>query len=223
MADQGTSFIPKSGARAVTRTRVTHRIYILSYVSYVVFFGTLFAVAGVYLYTSNIQRSLEGIKSQLIAERARFSSDEIENIKSLDRRLNTANQLLTESSAPSKLFADIEAIAASNVNFSGMKYAYLGNLRYELEITGQADEFNQVVWQRELLKNSPILQKATVSKYDYSVNGNDGQVSGDSVLTFLITDTSSTNSIPYTPDVEATSETVEINADTQGVNGGGGS
>ena len=217
MPDQSTSFIPKSGARAVTRTRVTHRIYLLSYISYIVFFGTLFAVAGIYLYASNIQRSLESLKSQLMTERSRFSTEQIEGIKALDRRLTMANQMLNDSSAPSKIFSDIELIVASNIRFSGMKYAYLGGNQYELEITGQAEEFNEVVWQRELLRNSSILQTATVSEYDYGVAGEDGQTTGNSTITFLITDTSPTSLIPYTPDVQPVEETVIIEGEVNNV------
>lgn len=210
MEGQGGSFIPKSSTRAPSRARVTHRIYVLSYISYIVFFGTLFAVAGVYLYGSSVSRSLEALKSQLVTERARFNDADIEAIKLLDERLSSTERLVNESSAPSRIFADIEAIVASNVRFSGFKYKYLPNQRFELAVTGRAEELNQVVWQRDLLKNTNILKDAQISKYDYSVAGEEGAQSGETTLTFIISDTQPTALIPYLPPAAPISTTSEM-------------
>lgn len=217
MEGQGSSFIPKSSARVPSRTRVTHRIYVLSYISYIVFFGALFAVAGVYLYGSNVARSLEALKSQLVTERSRFNNEDIEAIKLLDKRLSTAEQFVEESSAPSRIFGDIEDVVASNIQFSGFKYRYLSNRQFEIALTGRAEELNEIVWQRELLKNTNILRDAVVSKYDYSVDGESSvtTVSGDATLTFVISDTRSTALIPYLPPaLPASTTTDEIIIDT---------
>lgn len=217
MGGQGSSFIPKSSARvATTRTRSTHRIYILSYISYIVFFGTLFAVAGVYLYSSSITRNLESLKAQLATERNRFSTADIETIKLLDKRLNTAAQLVNESAAPSAIFADIEKIVASNIQFSGIKYKYLPNRQYELALTGRAEEFNEVIWQRELLSGASILKDAKVTKYDYSVAGEDATT--DATLTFILTDTQPISLIPYVP--EGSEETMATSTTTSTTEGG---
>lgn len=210
MEGQGGSFIPKSSSRAPSRARVTHRIYVLSYISYIVFFGTLFAVAGVYLYGSSVSRSLEALKSQLVTERARFNDADIEAIKLLDERLASTERLVNQSSAPSRIFDDIEAVVASNIQFSGFKYKALTNQRFELALTGRAEELNEVVWQRDLLKNTNILKDATVSKYDYSVDGEEGTASGDATLTFIITDTQSTSLIPYIPAALPVSTTSDL-------------
>ncbi|OGG85869.1 hypothetical protein A2392_00435 [Candidatus Kaiserbacteria bacterium RIFOXYB1_FULL_46_14] len=215
MEGQGSSFIPKNSARVSNvRTRGPHRIYVLSYVSYVVFFGTLFAVAGVFLYASSVNRSVTSIKDQLVTEQSRFSTSDIEMVKLLDLRLKNTEKLVNESAAPSKIFADLESVVADNISFSAMKYKYLPNGQYELALTGRAGDLNEVLWQKDLLKNAGILKDATVSKYDYSVQGESGGalVSGNTTLTFIITDTKPASMIPYTADVvetEASSTVVE--------------
>ncbi|OGG41342.1 hypothetical protein A2837_02365 [Candidatus Kaiserbacteria bacterium RIFCSPHIGHO2_01_FULL_46_22] len=203
MEGQGSSFIPKNSNRVSTvRTRGTHRIYVLSYVSYIVFFGTLFAVAGVFLYAASVNRSVMAVKDQLTTERSRFSTSEIESIKLLDARLTNAEKLVNESAAPSKIFEDLETVVADNVRFSAMEYKYLPNGQFELALTGQAEELNEVIWQQELLQNANVLKDAVVSKYDYSVQGESSEsaVSGDATLTFIITETKPTSLISYTPE-----------------------
>lgn len=212
MPDQNSSFIPKSGVKTVKRSQGTKQIYLLAYISYIVFFSTLFAVIGVYIYGATIDRSLENTKAQMVAERQRFAVSDIENIKQLDQRLSTAQRLLSESTAPSRIFPDIESIVASNIRFSGMKYELLVNNQFKIELSGEAEEFNEIVSQKLLLKNSPLLAEAEVVEYDYSVSGEEGSANrGDAVLSFVFSDTRDISSIAYVPPavVEETATTTE--------------
>lgn len=217
MPDQNSSFIPKSGVKTVKRSQGTKQIYLLAYISYIVFFSTLFAVIGVYIYGATIDRSLSNTKTQMVAERQRFAVADIENIKQLDQRLSTAARLLSESTAPSRIFPDIESIVASNIRFSGMKYELLVNNQFKIELSGEAEEFNEIVGQRLLLGGSPLLAEAEVVEYDYSVSGDEGSANtGDAVLSFVFSDTRDISSIAYVPpavveEVSTTTENVIIN------------
>lgn len=205
------SFIPKSGVKTVQRTRGARRIYVLAYISYIVFFSTLFAVIGVYVYGVTVSRSLTSLKDQLIAERQRFSVTDIESVKMLDKRLSTAQQLLQESSAPSRLFTDIESIVASNIYFSAMSYRQLPNRQFSIELTGRANNFSDIIGQRNLLGSSALLQDATVVKYDYSVGaGTGGSVLGAATLSFIFSDTRDLSAIAYAPGNASVSSVVDI-------------
>lgn len=200
MPDQGSSFIPKSGVRTVKRTGTARRIYILAYISYIVFFTTLFVVIGVYLYSASINSSLNATKNQLNLERQRFAVSEIETVRSLDKRLKVAATLLNESSAPSRIFSDIEKIVASNIYFTSMSYKVLPNKQFKVDLVGRANNFNQVINQRELLKNSEILEDATIASYDYIVANEGGSFNGsfeNTVLTFTFSDTRDLSLISY--------------------------
>lgn len=211
MPEENSSFIPKSGVKTVKRSQSNKRIYLLAYISYTFFFSTLFAVIGVYIYGATVDRSLSSLKEQMVAERQRFAVAEIENIKQLDRRLSTAERLVNESTAPSRLFPDIERIVSSDIEFSGLSYEQLPNRKFILELEGKADEFNQIVAQQQLIKGSGLLSDARVVEYDYSVSGEEGSsISGDAVLTFVFADTRDLSSIAYVPQEEA----VEIVAST---------
>lgn len=204
MSPEGTSFIPKSGVKTVQKTRGTRRIYVLAYISYIVFFSTLFAVIGVYVYGATVSRSLTSLREQMVNEQQRFSLEEIDSIKNLHERLSKAQELLNESSAPSRIFEDVERIVASNIYFSGMRYELMANRQFQIELIGRADNFNEIISQRDLLGNSTLLQEATVVDYDYSVGeGEASSVLGLATLSFVFSDTRDVSSIAYLPEAVA--------------------
>jgi hypothetical protein len=210
MPPQTTSFIPKSGVKTVQRTKTGRRVYLLAYLSYIIFFSTLFAVIGVYLYGASVSRSLASVTNELTTEQQRFSVTDIDTVKLLDLRLATAERLLAESSAPSRLFGDIESIVASNIYFSGMVYEQLANRQFQINLIGRADNFSEIVGQRELLGNSSLLQNATVVDYDYSVGEEAGvSILGSATLSFIFSDTRDLSAIAYTPAAETMSDVSE--------------
>lgn len=204
MPEQGSSFIPKSGVKTVQRVSSTRRIYLLAYISYIIFFSTLFVVIGVYIYGATVTRSLTTLKDQLVAERQRFDISDIDNIKLLDKRLSTAKTLLNESTAPSRIFSDVESIVASNIYFSGMSYRQLPNRQFQINLVGRAGDFNQIIAQERLVENGTILRNAKVVDYDYSIGeGTGGNLLGNSTLTFVFSDTRDLSAIAYTPSASA--------------------
>lgn len=201
MPEQGSSFIPKSGVKTVQRTRSTRRIYLLAYISYVIFFSTIFAVIGVYIYGATVSRNLTSIKESLAEEQKRFDVADIESMKQLEKRLELAERILNESTAPSRLLPDIEAIVASNIYFTGLSYTQLINRQFQIDLIGRAENFNQIVGQQQLVKNSSLLQNATVVEYDYNVGeGSEGSVLGNATLSFTFSDTRDLSAISYIPE-----------------------
>lgn len=200
MAEQTSSFIPKNSKRVERKVRTTKRIYLLSYISYVVFFGTLLLVVGVYLYDAQVQSELEAVKAQVQQERQRFApSDVISELKMLDRQLSLSAELLANSAAPSQVLSEIESITASNIQFTGLLYEYLPNRQFQITLTGLADDFNQILYQAELMNRSSLLADGQMVGYDYSLGGNEGEglQTSRTTLTFVFVDTSATSEIPY--------------------------
>ncbi|MEX2341236.1 MAG: hypothetical protein WD605_02860 [Candidatus Paceibacterota bacterium] len=196
MPEQGASFIPKSGVKTVQRIRGGRRIYILAYISYIVFFSTLFVVVGTYLYAAAVNRSLSSLKEQLAAEQQRFSVVDVEQIRQFDNRMNEASRLLEEASAPSRIFSDIESIVSSDIYFSSMTYEQLPSRKFQIELIGRADNFNQAISQRTLLKDSAILKDAAITAYDYALS-EEGAARGGAKLSFTFSDTRDLSVIAY--------------------------
>lgn len=214
MPEQGASFIPKSGAKTVQRNRGTRRIYLLAYISYIVFFSTLFVVVGVYLYAATINRNLTSLREQLSVEQQRFAVSDIEQVKTFDKRMSEATRLLEESSAPSRIFSDIESIVASNIYFSSMTYSQLPNRQFEIELVGRATNFNQLINQEDLLENSQLLKDATITSYDYGLGGGEGDLSGTASLSFTFADTRDLSIISYQPNASESTVVVSSSSAT---------
>lgn len=209
MPEQSSSFIPKAGTGPVRPTRGVRRIYLLSYASNIVFFSVLFAVIGIYIYAALVDRSLTEVKSQLETAQSRFSVNDIERVKKLDERLKTAATILNESTAPSELFAAVEKVVASNIVFTAMTYKQLPNKQFALSLTGQAEDFDQIIKQSEIIQDDDLLGGAKITNYDYSLAGDQDApvLTGQATLTFVFNDMSNISEISYNPTV--TEKTVD--------------
>ncbi len=208
MADSNASFIPKNTQRIQKRVRTTYRIYLLSYLSYVFFFGTLIAVIGTYLYAVQVNNGLKAIKTDFDTARQVFSESDIEGVRQLEKRLLTADQLLSQSAAPSRVFEEVEKIVAENIQFIRFSYEALPNQKAMLSLTGKAEDFNQILYQRDLMNGSLLFEAAPDLQFDYAAappeEEEDGTpieapVGGETTLTFIVSNEISTSLIPYQP------------------------
>lgn len=208
MVDSNASFIPKNTQRIQKRVRTTYRIYLLSYLSYVFFFGTLIAVIGVYFYAIQVQNNLESVKADLESARLAFSAEDIEGVRSMEKRLLVANQLLNQMAAPSRIFTELEKIVADNVKFIRFSYEALPNQQAKITLTGKADHFNQILYQRDLMNSSLLFADAPSITFDYAGSALGGEtaeteatpeITDDVMLTFVVNNDISTSIIPYQP------------------------
>lgn len=213
MADSSASFIPKNTQRLQKKVRTTHRIYLLSYLSYVFFFGTLFAVLATYFYAIQVSNELENVKERVSVARQQFSPTELKEIRALEQRLLLVTEMVNTLVAPSKLFADIEKITAENIQFIRFSYELLPNNKVAVTLEGKADTFNQILFQNDLLNSSSIFESAEIKQFEYagvpvSDSEVDPLVANDARLTFVFANEITSSLFPYTPLTPNNSETV---------------
>jgi hypothetical protein len=209
MADSSASFIPKNREKAQRRVGTTRRIYLLSYLSYVIFFGTLIAAVGTYFYAIKVKAELENSKTALEAARLQFNSADLDGVKSLEKRLLLAREFLDSSVSPSRIFKDVELIVAENIAFNAFKLEELPDKQYSVTLEGKVDDFNKILYQRELMNRSALLKDAKIVQYDYSTErGEEGDgASGlilpsgenDALITFVFSSTVLGSLFPYMP------------------------
>lgn len=172
MADNSaTSFIPKNSTRPKKKVRSTKRIYLLSYISYVLFFGSLLATLGVLFYSVQVDRTLDQAKASLQAEQDSFRTEDISRIRNLEKKLIVAERLLNELTAPSRIFQELEKVVADNIQFSSLTYTLEPNRRSSIALTGRADNFSQILYQRDQFNRSQILESADLVSYDFVTAG----------------------------------------------------
>jgi hypothetical protein len=126
----------------------------------------------------------------------------------LEKRLLIADQLLNQSAAPSKIFEEIEKIVADNIQFIRFTYDALPNQKAMLSLTGKAEDFNQILFQRDLMNSSLLFEAAPDMQFDYAGSALNeeadgeaaaGEVEPETTLTFIVSNEISTSLIPYQP------------------------
>ena len=130
---KGTSFIPKNPTRATVRPRGVRRVFILTYVAAIFFFGTIVAVIGVFVWNITIETKLEEQKSILSDERDSFDQAGLESIRDLSTRLDTAKGLLEKQVSILSIFDALEKTTLDPVQL--LEFTYERKVRL-LEVWG---------------------------------------------------------------------------------------
>lgn len=171
---QQASFIPKNTHKQKRTVRTTKRIYIISYLSYVFFFGTIAVVLGSYLYGIQVDKAVEIKKQELLDKESRFDDSHLAYVRDLEKRINTAEDLVNQSHAPSKLFSALEDSVVETALFDSFTYGEDENGQLVAEFSGNTDDFDNAIFQREVIAKNKILADAEVSEFKYGKDvGND--------------------------------------------------
>lgn len=220
MNPQGTSFIPHRPTQGNIQNRGVRKVYILTYVSYVVFFGTILAVGGVLAYKFTLNTQLVRQQQLLSEERNKFKEGDIESVKTLERRINTSKERMDKHVSVVSVFDAFEKAAVQSLHFSNIVYKRISDASVKVTVTGTADAFNGILFQRDVLLSNPVLAKATVSGVELatgsSVNDDGTPKKGDvkKTITFSIgenLDASTIKYVAHTPDASGQNQS-ETNA-----------
>jgi len=157
------SFIPKKSIKRVERVRSGKRVYILSYVAYAVFLGTIVMTGVVYFYSQFLERELASKVQELETQRVAFSQSNIEKVKEVERQLKMADYFFSRHASPYAVLHELERVAVDKITFNVFDYRRLDEESIELKISGGTDRFDGVAFQSGLLLDSSILNAAEFS------------------------------------------------------------
>lgn len=164
MNPQGTSFIPQRPAAGKVKNRGVRKIYILAYISYVLFFGSAIAAAGTFFYTLTIDSQLGYQKSLLAAERDRFSESDMASIRELEERMNIAQDRMNKHISVVSIFEALEQSAVQAIRFTSFVYERPNDNAPLVTWLGSTEKFNTIIFQREILEQNPVLAGATFTE-----------------------------------------------------------
>lgn len=127
-----------------------------------VFFITLVAAGGVFLWKYYLTQELAKKVEFLETQKQALKSEALEEYTQLDTRLATAELLLNQHQAPSYLFDFIEANTIASVRFTSFDYtknldpaADPGSML--LDLRGEASGFGSVALQSDLFGKSKVI------------------------------------------------------------------
>jgi hypothetical protein len=234
MNPQNTSFIPKRPTQGKINNRGVRKIYILSYISYVLFFGALISAVAVFLYTYTLHAKINAERTKLTQEQSQFGQSDIESILRLEQLINTAEQKMDVHISLPRIFGAIESSALDTLVLDAFEYKRSDDAAPVLTLGGESSNFNSILFQREVLALNPILAKSSFSKIEIAEAATDANNKSESsvkspVIKFEISSDIDPSLVNYTPgftastsedvvssDVEPSSQTTKVDADTVG-------
>jgi hypothetical protein len=157
---QNTSFIPQRPVMAPQK-RGTRKVYVLTYVSYILFFATVFAAVGVFFYERFLDARLEVAKNRLIEEEGKFDQSQIASIKQLDDQIKLATGRMNEHLSLLPIFTELERTVAQSLKLSSFSYSREMDGMPKIEMTGEAGMAGNLLFQREAFTQSPLFVGAS--------------------------------------------------------------
>lgn len=199
---QGISFIPKQPTGGSVRKRTVRKVYVLAYISFVLFLGTLVAAGGTFIYKLSVESTLEEQQNKLIEERDQFSPAQIESLRALDTRLEEAQGILDGHISVHRIFEVLEAVTVSTVQIVGFDIMRTDSGSVELIISGLTKEgFEALLFQKEISERDSIFNDAVYSEIvgTVPVASEDNPVSADDPLevNFTLAVTLSSDEVGY--------------------------
>lgn len=163
-APSSSSFIPKQPAQGKIKKRNTRKVYVLTYVSFVLFFGTLIAAGGVFFYKLSMQSQLEYEKQRLLEQQRQFNQADFERVKAFDKKLSDARNLLDQHVSVLSIIEALEDSTLSSVELSSFSLDRTKFNDIAVSLTAITDDFNSVLFQREILDDNSILKGVDITE-----------------------------------------------------------
>jgi len=161
MADlqKQSSFIPQRPSKGNVKPKRMRKIYVLNYVTYVIFFGTLIVTAGVFFFGWSLDSQIDTLAKQLDAEQSVFNENELANVKILDTKIDTAEGMLNNHVSVVSILAAIEQSIVGPIQLLDFVYTRTGQSDAPLvSLTAETDSFNTVLFQNQVLAANGIIR-----------------------------------------------------------------
>lgn len=160
------SFIPKKTIKKVERSRGRKRVYILSYVSYGLFFGTVAASVFIFAYTYTLSNQLQAKIDELDSQRETYNQSDLVAIKEWQRQLRIAEAFYSKHISPYQVLSLLERSTAADIQFRSFNYTQEEN-GLSITMRGETDNLDGVAFQDGTFRDHPLfgtVQIANVNK-----------------------------------------------------------
>lgn len=169
MESSGSSFIPQRPTRGKVAAKSFRKVYVLSYVSYLVFFTTLLAVGGIFVYQLTLKSELSSLQQELVAQKNLFSQSDLDRVRNLDYRIDAASQLVNNHASLLTIFNALDNVIADPLQFLTFDYDRKEDVRRpRLSLSAVAAEFDEVIFQDGILRNNAITSRFGIANVNLS-------------------------------------------------------
>lgn len=208
-SSQGSSFIPKSPVRGAVTKRRVRKVYVFTYLIYIVFICSLLAAAGFWFIHYTADKNLAAAQRRLTEERNKFNASDVTMVTELSERINEAEELVDGQVSLLRALEAVEAVTVAAVSMTGLQYEKNQSAELSFSLVAKTEDFNSARYQREVLSANPVLAGASLTNVRYGATeaSADGSTPSESVVSFNIKKTLEPGSIlPALPDAEPTTD-----------------
>jgi hypothetical protein len=165
---QQSTFIPQQAQQNAHRG-VYYNIFFI--VGNVVLIGMVLAWAGLFGYRFLLDQEIVTLQTNLTASSEKALDEqttrEIEEIKALDKRLNSSKPLIEKHLVMEPLFALIDSTTLTNsVRFANFKYEATEEGVFKVTANGTAASFGSLAYQQDVLKKNTSVSDIKFSKFN---------------------------------------------------------
>jgi hypothetical protein len=176
-----TSFIPKKTAEPKS-VKIRSGGGLVNLIAFILFAASLLSAGGAYLYRDSVKADVAEYKISLQRAKAAFEPALIEELQTLDKRLNAANTILDKHIAVSPIFVILQDLTLPTVRYSDFTYELdeTTNL-VKVEMKGEAKGYNYIALQADLFDKNKFIKNPIFSDFVLDQTGN-----VDFNLTFVV-------------------------------------
>ncbi len=150
--DVQTSFIPKRSLDTNTRVERADTVSIFTILSVLIFFIVIIGAGGIFLWKKNLEKEILDVKSVIIREKDSFSSEDINQLAKLDKRLISGGQLLDSKLYTSKIFELLNQNTIKTVRFTKFTVdpSLVDKEKLKITVSGQAKDYASLALQAHI-------------------------------------------------------------------------
>jgi hypothetical protein len=171
--DFQTSFIPKKPLAEERAPAPVRRNGLLSLISTILFFATLAAAGGVYLYQVSLNNQVKSLSASLDIAKNEFEPSLIDTLQTLDKRLTASGQVLANHVTVSPIFLSLENLTLKSVRFTKFNYEIPTDTKVmTVKMSGTARSYTSIALQSDQLGQNKYFQDVVFSNLQLDAAGN---------------------------------------------------
>ncbi len=167
-----TSFIPKKPI-VKERTTPVRGVGFIFILSIFIFITAVAAYGFAYVYKGNLTKTLKSKESSLTLARDRFEPERIAELKTLDKRMRAANEILSGHIVASPIFKELETITMKNVRYTDFNFGSTndGETKIAIKLKGEAVGYRAVAMQADLFSKNKNFVDPVFSNLSLDAKG----------------------------------------------------
>lgn len=176
------SYVSPGGQSAIPKMVQKRRTFhIFGFIATILLLGSLLSAGGVFFYKNELEKQLAEARNALSQQSTKDNEKNISDIESFHLKLKTAELLLENHRAPSKLFVELEKVTKKKVQLTSLKYTYDPGFEAALELEGRTEELSSVALQKMKLIDESLFSVFTIEGITSSLDTLDTKATAEKV------------------------------------------